>query len=247
MTDIDRLKNSDETLDTFYHGRVLVLQKKRGYRFAVDAVLLADFIQPRPADELLELGCGCGIISLLLSQKPFRHLTSLEIQPSLADLARRNVILNHLEEKITVIEADLRTYSPGRKFDVIFANPPYFKLATGWVSPMTEKAIARHEIMVDAPSLLSKTSELLKPDGRCYFIYRANRYPEILEIMRLNRLFPRRIRWVRPRSKQPPRFFLIEAGLSEQTVEELPPLVLFGADGQYSLEARRIFAGENRA
>lgn len=247
MTDIDRLKNSDETLDTFYHGRILVLQKKRGYRFAVDAPLLADFIQPCPSDELLELGCGCGVISLLLSRKAFSHIICLEIQPSLADLARRNVTLNHLEEKITVIEADLRTYSPGRKFDIIFANPPYFKQATGWVSQLTEKAIARHEIMVDAKSLLGKTSELLKPDGRCYFIYRANRYPEITEIMRINRLFPWRIRWVQPRPKQPPRFFLIEAGRSERAVEELDPLFLFDATGKYSAEARRIFAGENNA
>lgn len=247
MIDIGRLRNRDETLDTFYHGRVLVLQKRRGYRFAVDSALLADFIQTQPSDELLELGCGCGIISLLLSQKAFHHITCLEIQPSLADLARRNVILNQLEEKITVIETDLKAYSPGRKFDVIFSNPPYFKQATGWVSQITEKAIARHEIMVDAVSLVDKTRELLKPEGRCYFIYRANRYSEIVKLMRSKGLFPWRIRWVYPRQEKPPRFFLIEAGLAERVVEELTPLVLFEANGEYSPEARRILAGESRA
>jgi len=121
------LKGEDETLDTFYLGRILVLQKKRGYRFSIDAPLLADFIQTKPSDEALELGAGSGIISLLLSIKPFKHITAVEIQDSLADLARRNVKINKLEKKISVIQEDLLQYQPGQKYDVIFSNPPYIR------------------------------------------------------------------------------------------------------------------------
>jgi len=110
------VKGKDETLDTFYSGRILVLQKKEGYRFSVDAPLLADFIRTRGSDELLELGAGNGIISLLLSIKPFRHITAVEIQAPLADLARRNVKLNNLEEKISGCnEKDPRAFKERRE------------------------------------------------------------------------------------------------------------------------------------
>ena len=105
-----KMKEEDETLDSFYLGRILVLQKKRRYRFSVDAPLLADFIKTKASEELLELGTGNGIVSLLLSIKPFQHITAVEIQESLADLARRNVFLNNLEGKITIIQEDLRNF-----------------------------------------------------------------------------------------------------------------------------------------
>ena len=110
-------RHDDESLDAFYRGRIRILQKKKGYRFSVDAPLLADFIRTKESDLALELGTGCGVISLLLSVKPFRHITALEIQPALADLARRNVALNNLEQKIAVVEKDWRAYRPERKYD----------------------------------------------------------------------------------------------------------------------------------
>ncbi|NTV81851.1 MAG: methyltransferase, partial [Candidatus Aminicenantes bacterium] len=146
MTDPVDLRRDDETLDTFYHGRVRVLQKKKGYRFSVDAPLLADFIRTGADDEALDLGTGSGIISLLLSVKPLKRITALEIQPGLADLARRNVEINGLRGRIEVVGGDLRTYEPGRKFDLIFSNPPYIRKAMGFLSRSTEKSAAKHEL-----------------------------------------------------------------------------------------------------
>lgn len=237
------LKREDETLDSFYHGQILVLQKKKGYRFSVDAPLLADFIQTKDNEELLEIGGGCGIISLLLSLKPFKHITCLEIQPSLADLARRNVVLNRLEDKITVIEADIRFYQPGKKFDVIFANPPYFKLKSGWLGSSEEKVIARHEIALQAPEIIEKIVELLKPEGRCCLIYPINRYKEIIKLITEHGLKIWRERLVLSKIDRPPRFFLVEAGFLEKPKEEMSALILFGPDGKYTAEAKRIFAG----
>jgi len=131
-----------ETLDAFYHGRIRVRQGKKGYRFSVDAPLLADFVRTREEDEGLEIGTGSGIIALLLSVKPFRRITALEIQAGLADLARRNVELNGLGGRIEVVEADLRTFEPGRTFDLIFSNPPYIRKATGFLGASAEKSAA---------------------------------------------------------------------------------------------------------
>src|SRR5512136_754882 len=103
-------RRDGETLDTFYRGRIRILQRRKGYRFAVDAPLLADFIRTRPDDEALELGAGNGVISLLLSVKPFKRITAVEIQEGPAELARRNVELNGLGDRIAIVRADLRTY-----------------------------------------------------------------------------------------------------------------------------------------
>jgi len=161
------MKTKDETLDTFYLGRIFLFQKKNGYRFSVDAPLLADFIKTKTSEELLELGCGNGVISLLLSIKSFKQITALEIQKSLAELARRNVILNKLEDKITVIQIDLRRFNSRKKFDVIFSNPPYIdvifsnppyiKRKKGQLSPVLEKSIAKHEIKCDIFNFFQST------------------------------------------------------------------------------------------
>lgn len=123
-----------ETTGAFFRGRVVVRQRKDGYRFALDAPLLADFIRTKPGEDVLELGTGSGIIALLLGGRKFARLTALEIQPGLAALARRNVLLNGLHDRITVVRRDLRRYSPGRRFDVVFSNPPYIRKGTGFLS-----------------------------------------------------------------------------------------------------------------
>src|SRR4030065_2094841 len=130
----ETLRRDDETLDTFYRGRIRVLQKKEGVRFSVHAPLLADFIRTRTGDEALDLGMGSGIIPLLLSVKPFGRIVGLEIQEGLADLARRNVDPNGLGDRVEVVRADLRTYEPGRRFDLICSHPAYIRKATGLLS-----------------------------------------------------------------------------------------------------------------
>jgi len=237
------LKGPDETLDTFYQGRILVLQKKKGYRFSVDSPLLAAFIQTKPGEELLELGTGNGIISLLLSLKPFRQITALEIQDHLADLARRNVRLNNLEGRILIVQADLRAFSPGRKFDVIFSNPPYIKWRGGQLSRSEEKSIAKHELKCDISDIMGKTRELLKEDGRAYFIYPAKRENDFKSAMDISLLRLKTSRHVLPRENGLPNFFLAECRFSSRDVDVRPPFILYNRDGTYTEEARKIFAG----
>jgi len=237
------LKGEDETLDSFYRGSILVLQKKEGYRFSVDAPLLADFIQTKRSDDVLELGAGNGIISLLLSIKPFKHITALEIQESLADMARRNVKLNNLEGKISIIQEDLRQYNPGKEFDVIFSNPPYIKKGEGHLSSSLEKSIAKHELKCDIFGILEKAAKLLKNKGRAYFIYVAKRKDDLIQAIEKNSLKIKSLRFVHPRQESPPNLLLAECDFSSEKEVLLPPFILYDEGGNYTPEAEEIFRG----
>jgi len=240
-------RRDGETLDTFYRGRIRVLQSKTGYRFSVDAPLLADFIRTRPGDEALEIGAGNGIISLLLSVKPFKRITAVEIQAGLAGLAARNVEINGLEDRIEIVRADLRTYEPGRKFDLVFSNPPYIRKSTGFLSRSAERSAAKHELHGDIGDVLKKTAEWLAPGGRACLIYPEKRRADFLAAAGESGLAVRRLRSVQPRAGEPPNLFLVELGSASENKtgepELLSPLILFGADGKYTPDAEAVFSG----
>jgi len=242
-----RPRPRDETLDAFYHGRFFVRQKRSGYRFSVDAPLLASFIRTEPEDELLELGTGCGIIPLLLSNRPFRRITALEVQRSLASLAGRNVILNRLQGRVRVVRGDLRAFQPRKKYDVVFSNPPYLKSSGGTLSPSAEKSVAKHELRCDIFDVMDATRRLLKKEGRGYFIFPERRRPDFRRALRQSGLQLKRLRPVRSRGGQPACLFLAEVGWGAARERVLRPLVLYGRGGGYTAEARRIFAGGHHA
>ncbi len=238
-----KLRGEDETLDSFYRGRILVLQKKKGYRFSVDAPLLADFIQTSPEDEILELGAGNGIISLLLSVKPFKHITAVEIQESLADLARRNVQINSLEKRITVIHMDLREFEPEKKFSVIFSNPPYIRKGEGHLSSSVERSVAKHELKCDIFDIMERTARLLSKKGRAYIIFQAKRKEELLQAAKRNGLKIESSRFVCPRKENPPNQILTSFNFSSDKETVLPPFFLYDEKGNNTEEAEAIFRG----
>jgi tRNA1(Val) A37 N6-methylase TrmN6 len=242
---------SGETLDAFYRGRVRVFQRTRGYCFSVDAPLLADFIRTRRTDDVLEVGTGCGIISVLLGGRPVRRITAIEIQPGLAALAKRNVALNGLEDRITVVRADYRTYRPNRKFDLVFSNPPYIPVAGGYLSRVTEKSIARHELRGAIGDLMRKTAEWLRPRGRACFVFPERRREDFLAAAEASGLRIVRRRLVQPRTGEPPNLFLAELGLAgdggraKAGAAIMPPLVLFKRQGGYTAQAEAVFSGRS--
>jgi len=223
----------DETLGTFLDGSLQIIQKKRGYRFSVDTVLLSQFIRIRKGEKTIDLGTGCGILPLLLSQTTKAHsFVGVEIQEGLAELAKRNVLLNQLQNRITILHKDLRAlrhhFLPG-SFQVAFSNPPYREFLAGRLNPSTEKAIARHEIQGTLDDLLAMASYLLPPKGRCYLIYPASRAVDLLITLRKRNLEPKRLQFVYPRKEEEAKFVLTEA-LKTRGIELkiLPPLILNG-------------------
>jgi tRNA1Val (adenine37-N6)-methyltransferase len=176
-----------EAADTTGFGRVVISQPQRGYRFTSDVVALADFIRINPWQSLLDFGTGVGVIPLLVWQRnPFRFALGIELQKELADLAMENVRANALAQRIFILQSDLRTLNPENVclpeptfnetgFDVISANPPYLALGQGRINPNVQKALARHEIQLTFPELVTACQRFLKPAGRFYFVHLAER------------------------------------------------------------------------
>lgn len=234
---------ADETLDTFCNGKLKILQKKKGYRFSIDAVLLSQFVNIRKHEKTIDLGTGCGILPLLLTQTTKADsLIGVEIQKELAELAKRNVRLNHLEDRIGILHLDFRelkeTFPPG-SFDVVLSNPPYRKYRSGRVNLAFEKAIARHEIKGTLEDLISIASYLLPSKGRCYLIYPASRAVDLLFALRSKRLEPKRLRLVHPRFNEEAKFILIESvKASGVELKIMKPLILYESN-QHGLPANR--------
>jgi len=223
--------SADETLDSFFDRRIQILQKKRGYRFSIDAVLLSQFIKIRKNEKVIDLGTGCGILPLLLCHETKAHsFVGVEIQKDLAELAKRNILLNHFEDRISILKNDFRTlktiFPPG-SFHVVLSNPPYRKYRTGRVNPTLEKALARHEIKGTLEDLVSMASYLLPPKGRCYLIFPALRTVDLLVALRHRRLEPKRLRFVYPRLHEEANFILTESiKASGVELRVMDPLIL---------------------
>jgi len=217
-----------ETLDEFLDGRLRLIQSAKGYRFSIDAVLLAQFVTVKPRDVVVDLGSGCGIISLLLLlEKPVARVVAMEIQGNLADQTVRNAALNGVADRMGVLLADLRQV-PFRKpvADVVVCNPPFRRPGSGRVNPDRQRAIARHEIMASLNDILSAANAVLKPRGRVALIYPAGRLVELLVRMRAFDFEPKRLQVVYPSMEEESKLVLVEGARGGKGgVKVLPPLI----------------------
>lgn len=229
-----------ERLDDLQNGYWLI-QDPEKFCFGMDAVLLSGFAKIKPDDKVLDMCCGTGIIPILLRAKTEgRDFTGLEIQEECADMARRSVFYNHLEENIKIVTGDVKEASAvfGRaSFDVVTCNPPYMIGSHGLVNPYMPKAIARHEVMCTLEDVVTQAAEVLRPKGRFYLVHRPFRLTEILEVLHRKKLEPKRMRLVYPYVDREPNMVLIEAlqgGKSRITVEK--PLIVYEKPGVYTRE-----------
>ena len=235
-----------ERLDDLHRNGFQIIQNKEKFCFGMDAVLLSGFAKVKEGEKVLDIGTGTGIIPILLAAKtPGQHFTGLEIQPESADMARRSVALNHLEEKISIVEGDVREADQlfsAASFDVITSNPPYMTGSHGLVNPDMPKAIARHEICCTLEDLVSQTEKLLRPGGRFFMVHRPFRLAEIMTVLTAHHLEPKRMRLVNPFVDKEPNMVLLECirgGKPRITVEK--PLIVYKEPGVYQDEIYTIY------
>ncbi len=237
----------NHTLDILAGGKLKVYQHKRGYRFAIDTFILAHFVQIKKKEWVLELGTGNGIIALILALRypTVGKIVAVELQGPLAQLAQKNIELNQCEDKIAVIQADMRDvphFLWKKTFDVIVSNPPYYALGTGRINPVLESAIARHELKGSVKEVVQVAKIMLKEKGRLYLIYPAYRMMRLLTVLKEDRLEPKKVRFVHPYQNKEANFVLVEAikgGKEETTV--LPPLVIYEAEKRYTPEVAAYY------
>lgn len=225
-----------ERLDDLQIGGLELIQDPEKFCFGVDAVFLSDFVRVRPGESVLDLGTGNGIIPVLLSAKTeARHITGLEIQADTAEMARRSVAHNHLEDRIDIVTGDIKEaaelFRPAF-FDVITTNPPYMLADHGIRNPDDAKAVARHEILCTLDDILRESMRLMQDKSRFYMIHRPFRLTEIMIKMHQYKIEPKRIRFVHPYIDKEPAMVLIEGvrGAKPRVTVE-PPLIIYDRNG----------------
>ena len=236
-----------ERLDDLQNGYEII-QNPNKFCFGADAVLLSWFARAQDSDRILDMGCGTGIIPLLLrARNKGNHVVGLEIQPDCAQMARRSVVHNHLEKEITIVTGDIKEASAifgGASFDVITCNPPYMIYHHGLTNARMEKAVARHEILCTLEDVIRQAANLLRSRGRFYMIHRPFRLGEILPRMVQYGLEPKRMRLVHPYVDKEPNMVLLEGisgGNPRMTVEK--PFILYKKPGVYTQEALDVYYG----
>jgi tRNA1Val (adenine37-N6)-methyltransferase len=242
------LPGGDETIDAILQGKLSIIQRRTGYRFSIDALLLAHFVAPRKYDRIVDLGAGSGVVALILAAlHPAVTVYGVELQAGLAARARRSAELNGLSGRVTIQEGNVRAitslFSP-RTFDLVVANPPYRLAASGRINPDAEKRLARHEIEARLDDFLTAAIHLLRAKGKVAFVYPAARLVDLVAGMRARRLEPKRVRLVHSHSGGEASLALIEGSKDgRKELKILPPLTIYTPERQYTSEVAAILAG----
>lgn len=240
----------DERLDYMLAENLRIIQSPSVFSFSLDAVLLARFASvPIKRGSIVDLCTGNGAIPLFLSARSSSRIIGVELQERLADMAKRSVEYNNLQGQIEVIQGDVKAIPKVlgfEKHDAVTCNPPYFPAHELSDRNVSEHfAIARHEIHLTLDEAVQSASQLLKQGGKAAFVHRANRLMDMLHAMRTHRLEPKRLRLVYPKAGKEANTLLIE-GIKDgkPDLKILPPLVVYGEDGEYTEEVRELLYGK---
>lgn len=235
----------NERLDDLQYKGLKLIQKKDGFCFGVDAVLLADFADVRKGDRVIDLGSGTGIIAVLVSAKRGAHVTGLEIQPELAEMSARSVEMNGIGDIVRMVCGDIREAVKlfgASSFDAVVTNPPYMNRGGGLLNPSNTKAISRHEILCTLEDVISAGNKLLCPGGRFSMVHRPERLADTICLMRANSIEPKYLRFVHPSPGKKPNMILINGTRNGRPMlKVMEPLYVYDSNGSYSKEIDRIY------
>ena len=240
-----------ERLDDLQIKGYRIIQSPGRFCFGMDAVLLSSFAKVKTGERALDLGTGTGILPILLEAKNKGDFyTGLEIQEESADMARRSVQYNHLEDKVRIVTGDIREAAAlfgAASFHVITVNPPYMIGDHGLKNENEAKYIARHEVLCTLEDVLRESERILPDKGRFYMVHRPFRLAEILSGMSRHRMEPKRMRLVHPYIDKEPNMVLLEGvkGANPRMTVE-PPLVVYNKDGTYTEELLELYGLESR-
>ncbi len=226
----------------------MIHQPKDGYRFTIDPLILCSRVSPRSCAHILDVGCGCGIMPLLLGFRyPQTCITGVDIQKALTDIAVKNVTANQMQRRIRIriLNQDINGVTLqdiGRPADIIICNPPYKKRGTGRMNPLREKAIARHEILVTIDQIFASAAALLAPNGRIYLIFPADRMSDLTSAAASSGFFFESICPVH-QSKNTPPFRVVVSATKNQAYypKPLTPLILYRKDNRPTKAHQTLF------
>jgi len=231
--------------DILGYKNLSIYQDSEFFCFSLDSVILANYSNIRLRDEnIIDLGCGNGVIPLILSKRTNKKIIGVEIQKKCFDLAVESVKYNKLDNQIELINSDIKDLDEkyNNYFDLILCNPPYFKINDkNFLNLSKEKQIARHELMLNLDKLFSVSKKLLKNNGNIDIVHRPERLLEIFDSMRKYNIEPKRIKFVYENINKPSTLVLVEGqqnGKPGLKIDE--PLIMYNIDGSYSDEYQSL-------
>lgn len=234
------------TADAFLNGNIRIMQNKTGYRFSIDAILLASHVDTHPGDKVVDIGTGCGIIALMLAYRdPEIKVYGIEVQKSLSVLAALNVKDNNMQDRVIIICSDVKDLKKSAisgPADIVVCNPPYRKAKSGRINPDNQRAFARHEIKITLPDIIKTAGSLLRVSGRFIMIYPSERIADIITNMRLSGIEPKYLRFIYSKKNAESKLVIVEGvkgGRPGSTIA--PPLVIYRDDGSYTDDVGRMF------
>lgn len=240
------LKENERIDDLEFEG-LRIIQNEKGFCFGIDSILLSDYAKNIKKDaEVIDIGTGTGIIATLLCKKTkLKKIYGIEIQKEVADMAKRSIELNGLEDKFEIINDNVKNLSSvlsNNSIDAIVTNPPYKKASTGLLNTSEKQLISRHEIECTLEDIAKVSYKLLKSKGELYMVHRAERLVDLMQVLRENRLEPKDIRFVHSKYNEKPNLILIRCVKDANEFLKIDkPLVVYNEDGSYTDEILEIY------
>ena len=237
----------NERIDDLEFEDLKIIQNTKGFCFGIDSVLLSDFAKNiKKNSTIVDLGTGTGIISILLSKKTeAKKIYGIELQEEVCDMASRSVLLNNLQDKIEIINKNIKNISDTLGInvcDLVVTNPPYKKYGTGLLNEDDSKIISRHEKECTLEDVIKQSFKILKDKGLFYMVHRPDRLVDIIYLMRKYKIEPKEIRIVYSNIKSKAVLVLIK-GIKNagEELKVLSPLYIYNEDGTYTDEVLKIY------